>query len=151
MPRGWSWALHTCSALEHLVRITGTGRDLPRERCEAPLMTVAEPVCSVYLDNINVHSISLENWPVGSVSTKSPEPPDSINSQACILMGSLVFYVMNLAAFKGSTSLFAVSYQWVEHHPGSCEFRRATCTHLLVGASFVIATPSTVSFPSLST
>ena len=41
-------------ALEHVVRITCTGWDLVRERCEAPLMTVAEPVCSVYV----VHGIS---------------------------------------------------------------------------------------------
>ena len=34
--------LHICTdALEHVVRITGTGRDLAREKCEAPLMTVA--------------------------------------------------------------------------------------------------------------
>ena len=47
MPVGWSWALHICTdALEHTVRITGPGRDQARERCAAPLMTVAEPVCS---------------------------------------------------------------------------------------------------------
>ena len=64
MPMGWSWALHVCThALEHVVRITrtGTGRDLARERCESPLMTVAEPVCSVYVDKINVHGISPES------------------------------------------------------------------------------------------
>ena len=48
-------------ALEHVVRITDIGRDLARERCEAPLMTVVEPVCSVYVDNINVHDVSLES------------------------------------------------------------------------------------------
>ena len=58
----WSWALHICTdALEHEVRITGTGRDLAREKCEAPLMTVAEPVCSVCVDNINVHGLSPES------------------------------------------------------------------------------------------
>ena len=35
--------------------------DLAREKCEAPLMTVAEPVCSVYVDNINVHGLSPES------------------------------------------------------------------------------------------
>ena len=62
MPMGWSWALNIClDALEHVVRITGTGRDLARERCEAPLMTVAESTCSVYFVNINVHGISAES------------------------------------------------------------------------------------------
>ena len=43
MPMGWSWALYVCTdALKHVVRITGTGRDLARERCEAPPMTAAE-------------------------------------------------------------------------------------------------------------
>ena len=52
---GWSWALHVCTdALEHAVCITGTGRDQARERCAAPLMTVAEPVCSRYVDNITM-------------------------------------------------------------------------------------------------
>ena len=61
-PVGWSWALHICTdALEHAVRVTGTGRDLARERCAAPLMTVAEPVCSVYVDNISVHGFSSES------------------------------------------------------------------------------------------
>ena len=43
------------------MRVTGTGRDLARERCAAPPMTFAEPVCSVYVDNINVHGISSES------------------------------------------------------------------------------------------
>ena len=61
-PVGWSWALNICpDALEHAVRVTGTGRDLARERCAAPLMTVAEPVCSVYVDNIIVHGFSFES------------------------------------------------------------------------------------------
>ena len=56
---GWSWPLHFCTdALEHVVRVAGTGQDLARERCEAPLMTVADHVCSVYVDNPNVHGIS---------------------------------------------------------------------------------------------
>ena len=42
------------------MRVTGTGQDLARERCEAPLMNVAEPVCSVYVDNINVHGITFK-------------------------------------------------------------------------------------------
>ena len=59
---GWSLALHICTdALEHAVRIAGPGCDLARERCEAPLMTVAEPVRSVYVDNINVHGITSES------------------------------------------------------------------------------------------
>ena len=51
----WSWALHICTdALD-------PGRDVAREKCEAPLMTVVEPVCSVYVDNINVHGFSPES------------------------------------------------------------------------------------------
>ena len=62
MPMEWSWALHVCTdAPDHVVRITGTGRDLARERCVAPLLTVAEPVCSVYVDNINVHGTTSES------------------------------------------------------------------------------------------
>ena len=58
----WSWTLHICTdAPEHVVHITGTARDLAREKCEVPLMTVAEPVCPVYADNINVHGISPES------------------------------------------------------------------------------------------
>ena len=45
-------------APEHVVRITGSGGDLAREKCGAPLMTAAEPVCSVYVDNIDVHGTS---------------------------------------------------------------------------------------------
>ena len=51
MPMGWSWALHICTdALEHAVRITVTGRDPAREKCAAPPMTAAEPVCSCAWD-----------------------------------------------------------------------------------------------------
>ena len=47
MPMVWSWALHICTdALEHEVRITGTGLDLAREKYEAPLMqNPFAPVC----------------------------------------------------------------------------------------------------------
>ena len=125
MPMVWSWALHICTgALEHVVRITGTGRDQVREKCEAPLMTVAEPVCSVYVDNINVHDISTESCDrrhqvitaaleaLVSVSMRSPEPPNSINNWACASTGSPVFYVMILAAFRGpSCRLRVLCYQ----------------------------------------
>ena len=54
--------LHVCTdALEHVVGVTGTGRDLARERSVAPLMTLAETVCSVFVDNINVHGITSES------------------------------------------------------------------------------------------
>ena len=134
MPMEWPWALHTCKdALEHVVRIIGTGRDLVREKCEAPLMTVAEPVCSVYVENINVHGISLEScdrrhevniaalevrgFSLHEISRASQQQ----EKLGVHFGGSLVFHVMILAAFGGSTSLFAVSYEWVEHHSGSCE------------------------------
>ena len=62
LPMGWSLDLHICTdALEHAVRIAGPCCDLDRERREAPLMTVAEPVCSVYVDNTNVHGITSES------------------------------------------------------------------------------------------
>ena len=62
MPMGSFWAFHVCTdSLEHVVRIIGTGRHLVHERLEAPLMTVAEPVCSVYGDDINVHVITSES------------------------------------------------------------------------------------------
>ena len=43
------------------VRVTGTGWDLAREKKVVPLMTPAEPFCSVYVDNINVHGITSES------------------------------------------------------------------------------------------
>ena len=47
MPMGWSWSLHICTdALEHVVRITGTGCDLARERCEALLRVRRQYQCA---------------------------------------------------------------------------------------------------------
>ena len=89
---------------------------------------------------------------MGAVSTKCPEPPNSISNKACTLMGSLVFYVMILAAFGGfHLALRCLLRMGGRTTPGRANFDEPLGAHLLVGASFVIGTPSTVSFPSSST
>ena len=159
MPMGWSWAPHVCTdPLGHAVRITGAGRDLARERCAAPLITVAAPVCSVYVDNINVHGISCESCDrrheviIAALETRGFSLHDlsSINSRVSTSTGSLVFYVMILAAFGGFIELFVVFYDWVEHDLGSTGSDGSFDSYLFVSATLVIGTPSTESISSSS-
>ena len=99
------------------MRITGTGRDLARERCEAPLMIVTEPVCSLYVDNINGHGITsescdrrheviiaaLEAFSLHEISRASQH-----HKQLDVCFGGVARVLRNdLVAFGGSTLLLA--------------------------------------------
>ena len=93
-------------------------------------MTVAEPVCSVYVGNINVHCISSEScdrrhevitaaleargFSLHEISRASQQ----LNSWMCTSTESLVFHVMILVTYGQFILLFVVFYDWVEHDVG---------------------------------
>ena len=149
----------------HVVRIPGTGRYSAREKCEDSYhdrrRSGLHRVCrqhqcarhlSVRVVIVDMKFSSLRWKALGSVSMKSPELPNSINSWALHFDGialvsrndSRRLWRVHLSSSLSPTNGWSTT-------PGRANFDGSFGTHLLVSATFLISTPSAVSIPSSST
>ena len=138
--------------------------DLPREKCEAPLMTVAETVCYVYVDNFNVHGLSPESCDrrhevIIAALEASGFTLHEI-SRASEQQKQLGVYLDRVARvlrhdprrlWRVHLALRCLPRMGGARPPGHASFDGPFGTPLLVSAPFVISTPSTVLNPGSST